>query len=127
GKKTGIFTSWPECERQVSGYAGAKYKSFKTQAEALQWLQDGGKIPSKKTQAPKKEVTKINPHAINLWTDDDSRNHGNKKQNQLKNGNTLNTMIVPHGLFVRLKIVRNIQPQMESMVVLITKWKLWLY
>ncbi|MBN7274709.1 RNase HI [Ligilactobacillus pobuzihii] len=84
GKKTGIFTSWPECQRQVSGYAGAKYKSFKTQAEALQWLQDGGKTSPKKTQAPKKEVAKINPHAIKLWTDGGSRNHGNKKGQHVK-------------------------------------------
>ena len=34
GIKTGIFTTWPEAERQVRGVAGAMYKSFKTREEA---------------------------------------------------------------------------------------------
>ena len=34
GKQTGIFTSWAECEAQVKGVEGAKYKSFPTRAEA---------------------------------------------------------------------------------------------
>ena len=28
GNKTGIFTSWAECEKQVKGFAAAQYKSF---------------------------------------------------------------------------------------------------
>jgi ribonuclease HI len=28
GRRTGIFTTWDECSAQVSGYAGAEYKSF---------------------------------------------------------------------------------------------------
>ncbi|WP_394202117.1 viroplasmin family protein [Shewanella waksmanii] len=34
GRKTGIFTDWPTAKAQVDGFAGAKYKSFKTLAEA---------------------------------------------------------------------------------------------
>jgi ribonuclease HI len=34
GRKTGIFTSWEECEEQVNGFSGALYKSFKTRGEA---------------------------------------------------------------------------------------------
>lgn len=34
GSETGIFTSWEECKSKVIGQVGAKYKSFKTQAEA---------------------------------------------------------------------------------------------
>ena len=34
GKQTGVFTSWAECEAQVKGVEGAKYKSFPTRAEA---------------------------------------------------------------------------------------------
>ncbi|MGD9825271.1 ribonuclease HI [Desulfobacter sp.] len=40
GRKTGIFTSWPEAERQVKGFAGARFKSFKTEPEALAFLAD---------------------------------------------------------------------------------------
>lgn len=34
GRKTGIFTSWGECEAQVKGYVGAEYKAFGTRQEA---------------------------------------------------------------------------------------------
>lgn len=34
GRKTGIFTTWAECKSLVDGFAGARYKSFPTQAEA---------------------------------------------------------------------------------------------
>jgi ribonuclease HI len=34
GRKTGIFTTWEECEEQIKGFSGAIYKSFKTRAEA---------------------------------------------------------------------------------------------
>jgi ribonuclease HI len=34
GRKTGIFTSWAECEKQVKGFVGAEYKAFGTLKEA---------------------------------------------------------------------------------------------
>lgn len=34
GRKTGIFTSWTECEKQVKGFVGAEYKAFGTLKEA---------------------------------------------------------------------------------------------
>lgn len=34
GRKTGIFTSWEECEEQIKGFKGARYKSFNTRGEA---------------------------------------------------------------------------------------------
>ncbi|ARK28980.1 ribonuclease H [Halalkalibacter krulwichiae] len=34
GRKTGIFNSWAECEAQVKGFTGARFKSFPTKAEA---------------------------------------------------------------------------------------------
>lgn len=34
GKKTGVFTSWDEVKRLISGVPGAKYKSFPSLAEA---------------------------------------------------------------------------------------------
>ncbi len=38
GKVPGIYKSWDECKCQVSGYAGAKYKGFATEAEAREAL-----------------------------------------------------------------------------------------
>lgn len=34
GRKTGIFTSWAECEQQVKGFVAAEYKSFGSREEA---------------------------------------------------------------------------------------------
>lgn len=34
GRKTGVFTSWAECEKQVKGFIGAQYKAFESELEA---------------------------------------------------------------------------------------------
>jgi ribonuclease HI len=34
GRKTGIFASWAECEKQVKGFVDAEYKAFGSRAEA---------------------------------------------------------------------------------------------
>lgn len=39
GRKTGLFNTWAECEAQVRGFMGARYKGFMTAAEAMAWLQ----------------------------------------------------------------------------------------
>lgn len=38
GRGCGIFMTWDECKKQVDGYSGAKYKSFKSKEEALAYL-----------------------------------------------------------------------------------------
>ncbi len=40
GRKTGIFTSWPEAEQQVRGFTNAIFKSFKTLQEAEAFLKN---------------------------------------------------------------------------------------
>ena len=40
GRSTGIFESWADCRKQVDGYSGAKYKSFKSREEALEYIDD---------------------------------------------------------------------------------------
>ena len=40
GAEPGIYRSWEECERQVKGFANAKYKSFGTEAEANEAFAD---------------------------------------------------------------------------------------
>lgn len=39
GRQTGIFQSWTECENQVKGFKGAVFKKFKTNDEALNFIQ----------------------------------------------------------------------------------------
>lgn len=38
GKKTGIFSTWSECQEQVQGYPSAVFKSFKTQEDAENYM-----------------------------------------------------------------------------------------
>lgn len=42
GRKPGIYTTWPDAQKQVSGYTNAQFKSFQTQAEAQAFV-DGQK------------------------------------------------------------------------------------
>ena len=41
GRQTGVFTDWATAQRAVEGYAGARYKSFATRAEAEQAFRGG--------------------------------------------------------------------------------------
>lgn len=38
GANPGIYGTWPECEKQVKGFKGAKYKSFSTLDEAKEFI-----------------------------------------------------------------------------------------
>ena len=38
GRSCGLFMSWADCEKQVAGFPGARYKSFATAQEALACL-----------------------------------------------------------------------------------------
>lgn len=42
GKTVGIFSTWNECQTQVSGFKGAVYKKFPTEAEARAFIQQKG-------------------------------------------------------------------------------------
>ncbi|MDM9582808.1 viroplasmin family protein [Nostoc sp. GT001] len=60
GRKTGIFTSWEECEEQINGFSGALYKSFKTreEAEAALELTEQNFIPPSEQKEVKQQKTK---------------------------------------------------------------------
>ncbi|CAG9536231.1 unnamed protein product [Cercopithifilaria johnstoni] len=38
GRCTGVYKTWPECERQVRGYQNARYKKFAAQSDALAFI-----------------------------------------------------------------------------------------
>lgn len=42
GKKVGVYETWAECQVQVTGFSGAKYKKFGTFEEALDFIEDEG-------------------------------------------------------------------------------------
>lgn len=41
GVKPGIYKSWSDCQKQITGFASAKYKGFKTEALAKKAFEDG--------------------------------------------------------------------------------------
>lgn len=73
GQHPGIYTSWPEAQKEVSGFSGAEYKGFKTELEAQQFM--GG-------STAKKNVT--HDGLIIGYTDGGTRNHGNVKGGHVK-------------------------------------------
>ncbi|KHN74433.1 Ribonuclease H1 [Toxocara canis] len=42
GKKPGVYRTWPECEKQVKGFQGARYKKFSSEREALDFISANG-------------------------------------------------------------------------------------
>ena len=76
GRKPGIYNTWTEAEKHVIGYSGAKYKSFKTMAEAESWLgadsltkskeKDKNTIPAElnNNQEPENIITELTPSII---------------------------------------------------------------
>ena len=56
GRTTGIFTSWSVAEAQVKGFAGARFKSFTTRAEAETWLKNPVR-PAAKTKTTRSSAT----------------------------------------------------------------------
>ncbi|KAF9546228.1 hypothetical protein EC957_009967 [Mortierella hygrophila] len=47
GKTKGIYFTWPECEKQVKGVIGAKFKKFPTLPEAEEFVKNGPKVYTK--------------------------------------------------------------------------------
>lgn len=53
GRNPGIYETWDECSREVTGFSGAKYKSFKTREEALDFISDS-----------KNNIKNVNPYKV---------------------------------------------------------------
>lgn len=78
GRKTGIYRTWDAAKKQVSGFSGAQYKSFTTEAEAQAFM--GGQVVSqtKSTKAPQPNLgytvvgdnATINAHIARLKPDE---------------------------------------------------------
>ena len=55
GNRPGIYDSWADCQVQIKGYPNAKYKSFKTEAEAKAAYQSSFSDHIDSSLKPKKE------------------------------------------------------------------------
>lgn len=92
GRHPGIYLNWPDCQREVSGFPGAVYRSFTNEEEAQNWLHTAQQ-PAPRTvkqqlsldlgQAAVSQATRPKD-TIRLFTDGGSRNHGNKLGQHVK-------------------------------------------
>lgn len=54
GRKPGIYKTWDECQRQIAGQKGARFKSFKTYEQALHYFKNPHLVPNEpKDKKPK--------------------------------------------------------------------------
>ncbi len=69
GRKTGLFHSWEECEKQVKEYKGAIYKSFSSEEEAKSYLKKPiKKVKPKQSQKKKKKILQKRKRVLKLNT-----------------------------------------------------------
>lgn len=77
GRVAGIYQTWVECEKQVKGFSGAKYKKFLTRNEAEEFIEQ--KVANEKTVVSKKVTNekkqKIDKKII-VFTDGACPNNG---------------------------------------------------
>lgn len=83
GRKVGIFSSWPECETQVKGYAGAKFKKFNTQSEAKTFISTNSSVISGAPKGSFKKIVNENLSSSSKYTSFSTKsNHDNKNQKE---------------------------------------------
>ena len=61
GRETGIFRSWAECKKVITGYSGAEYKSFKDLETAKDYLND--------FKSQEKEIDELNSDEMIAYVD----------------------------------------------------------
>jgi len=76
GRTPGIYSDWDTCLKQVDGFSGAKYKSFKTLQEAkaafdAAAVSPAESLPSRKKPKPSGSVKKKSAHSVKTYTADE--------------------------------------------------------
>lgn len=64
GVEPGIYDSWAKCQQQINGYPNAKYKSYKTKAEATSAYLNGASNEIKKSVRVKNTNPPLDKHGI---------------------------------------------------------------
>lgn len=70
GHKTGLFDTWAECQKAVSGYSGAEFRGFTEKSEALAFLgmETVGSVSSDKAKDAAGEVS-VPEHMVIAYVD----------------------------------------------------------
>jgi ribonuclease HI len=71
GKVPGIYDSWEECKKQVVGYSGAEYKSFKSREMAKKYVLSVNTTKVKKYKTKEFEAIKFSnkQNSVSIYTD----------------------------------------------------------
>jgi ribonuclease HI len=68
GRQTGVFTDWPTAHKAIDKYAGARFKSFPTRAEAEQAFREGsGPISTRKKKTTLSSSEKSAAHVAHRF------------------------------------------------------------
>ena len=81
GNKTGIFTTWSECQKQIKGYSGSVFKKFKTENEAKEFISFTAFIDQRQAGSGSEsgdEASAENDDKIYIYTDGACSNNGGK-------------------------------------------------
>ena len=62
GRIPGIYRTWSECQKQVTGYPGAVFKGFVTEEEAQSFLHPGQSAKAKETHISHAVLSQRNEH-----------------------------------------------------------------
>lgn len=65
GRSTGVFLTWAECQKQVTGFPGAVFKSFTTIEEAENFVK--GIVPQ--IEKSGEQILKVEPGALVAYVD----------------------------------------------------------
>ncbi|KAI4599219.1 hypothetical protein KJ359_002178 [Pestalotiopsis sp. 9143b] len=90
GRAPGIYSDWTEVQKAIKDWKGVKQQSFKTRAEAVQYIQIHGdeagqksienevvvEPPSKRTKTSSRLNKTIADSVLNIYTDGSSRGNG---------------------------------------------------
>lgn len=71
GKKTGIYDTWEDCQKQVIGYSGAEYKSFKDKELAKKFMSSSSLSEVKEYKTKEVEAIKLSKKkdTVSVYTD----------------------------------------------------------
>jgi len=72
GREKGVFTDWDTCKRHIDKFAGARYKSFKTRAEAESAFRAGPRATASK---PKPAPRKYSGKGLKTYTAQEVADH----------------------------------------------------
>ena len=64
GVKPGVYETWEECEKNVRGFKGARYKKFKTRSEALAFVEGEDELQTEKRPSHGRTVKSGTPSVV---------------------------------------------------------------